>query len=126
MAEEVNALLEQYKGLSSQLQDLYAKSQQFVQQQSENNLVKVELDLLDANTPVFKLVGPVLMRQDLDDAKENVNKRLEFIEGEIKKVDDSIEAATRKQGELGDQIARIQQRMQADAAAAAKAVVEEK
>lgn len=55
-----------------------------------------------------------------------MNKRLEFIEGEIKKVDDSIEATTRQQNELGDQIARIQHKMQEDAAAAAKALVEEK
>lgn len=70
MAEEVNQLLEQYKGLSAQLQALYMKSQQFVQQQSENNLVKVELDLLEGSAPVFKQVGPVLIRQNLDDAKE--------------------------------------------------------
>lgn len=70
MAEEVNQLLEQYKGMSAQLQQLYAKSQQFVQQQSENNLVKVELDILDSGAPVYKLVGPVLIKQDLDDARE--------------------------------------------------------
>ena len=49
----------------------------------ENELVKAELDILDDNAPVFKLIGPVLMRQDLDEAKQNVDKRLEFIKGEM-------------------------------------------
>lgn len=70
MAEEVNRLLDQYKAMSGQLQELYAKSQQFVQQESENSLVKVELDLLESSANVFKLVGPVLIRQNLDDAKD--------------------------------------------------------
>lgn len=30
-----------------------------------------------AGSNVFKVVGPVLFKQDLDDVKENVNKRLE-------------------------------------------------
>ena len=45
--------------------------------------MKQELDLLEDGAPVFKLVGPVLVRQDLDEAKQNVNKRLEFIREEM-------------------------------------------
>jgi prefoldin beta subunit len=32
---------------------------------------------------VFKLVGPVLLKQDVDEAKANVDKRLEFINNEL-------------------------------------------
>ena len=49
-----------------------------------------ELDLLDETTSVFKLVGPVLMKVELLEAKENVSKRLEFIEKEIEKLDNAI------------------------------------
>ena len=59
---------------------------------NENTLVKGELDLLGDTDPVYKLVGPVLMKVDLDDAKENVAKRVEFIESEIKKIDANISA----------------------------------
>ena len=45
---------------------------------NENTLVKAELDLLE-DEQVFKLIGPLLMPVELDDAKENVAKRLEFI-----------------------------------------------
>lgn len=42
-----------------------------------------ELDLLEDEAPVFKLIGPVLMKQDLEEAKQNVVKRLELIEREM-------------------------------------------
>lgn len=32
---------------------------------------------------MFKLVGPVLLKQDVDEAKANVDKRLEFINNEL-------------------------------------------
>lgn len=42
-----------------------------------------ELDLLDGEAKVYKLIGPVLLKQDVDEAKANVNKRLEFINNEL-------------------------------------------
>lgn len=42
-----------------------------------------ELDLLSDGAKVFKLIGPVLLKQDVDEAKANVNKRLEFINNEL-------------------------------------------
>jgi prefoldin beta subunit len=45
--------------------------------------VKAELERLDAGSPVFKMVGSVLMKQELDEAKQNVEKRIEFIVGEM-------------------------------------------
>jgi prefoldin beta subunit len=35
----------------------------------------------DAN--VYKMIGPVLVRQDTLEARSNVSKRLEFIAGEL-------------------------------------------
>ncbi len=46
--------------------------------------------MLETGAPVYKLVGPVLVDVELDEARENVKKRLEFIEAEIQKLDNSI------------------------------------
>jgi prefoldin beta subunit len=43
------------------------------------NLFLQELDLLEDSSTVYKMVGPVLMKVDLGDAKDNVEKRLDFI-----------------------------------------------
>lgn len=42
-----------------------------------------ELDLLDSTNTVYKLIGPVLVKQELDEAKATVGKRLEYINGEM-------------------------------------------
>ncbi|KAG8004230.1 Prefoldin subunit 6 [Nibea albiflora] len=52
-------------------------------QLTENNIVKEEMDLLDSTNTVYKLIGPVLVKQDLDEAKATVTKRLEYINGEM-------------------------------------------
>jgi len=39
--------------------------------------------LLDDGVPVYKMVGPVLMKKPLEEAKQTVDKRLEFIGGEL-------------------------------------------
>lgn len=48
-----------------------------------------ELDVCDkeasagGDVTVYKQVGPVLMKNDLDEARETIEKRLEFITGEM-------------------------------------------
>ncbi len=36
-----------------------------------------------SNCVIYKQVGPVLIKNDLDEARETVDKRLEFISGEM-------------------------------------------
>ena len=39
--------------------------------------------MLDDDAKVYKLVGPILALQDLEECKSNVSKRIEFIDKEI-------------------------------------------
>jgi prefoldin beta subunit len=39
--------------------------------------------MLNDSANVYKLVGPILAKQDLDECKNNVSKRIEFIDKEI-------------------------------------------
>ncbi len=41
------------------------------------------MDILEPQAKVFKMVGPVLTKQSVSEAKQNVNKRIEFINGEM-------------------------------------------
>jgi len=49
-----------------------------------------ELDLLDEDAIVYKLIGPAMIKQDLVEAKTNVSKRLEYIQAEMKRITDRI------------------------------------
>jgi hypothetical protein len=42
-----------------------------------------ELELLEKDAAVYRLIGPVLLKQEPEEAKMNVVKRLEFLQGEM-------------------------------------------
>ena len=42
-----------------------------------------ELDLMEDDSVVYKLIGPVLVKQELAEARQNVDKRLEYISKEM-------------------------------------------
>ena len=58
-----------------------------MQQLNENDMVKAELERLSENDIVYKMVGPVLMKHELSEAKSTVEKRLEFITGDLGKIE---------------------------------------
>jgi prefoldin beta subunit len=45
-----------------------------------------ELGRLDDSATVYKLIGPAMIKQDLLEANTNVSKRLEYINGEVKRI----------------------------------------
>lgn len=58
---------------------------------------------MDDDAAVFKLIGPALIKQDLVEAKVNVGKRLEYIQGELTRLTDKqagLEARARDQQAL--------------------------
>jgi prefoldin beta subunit len=54
----------------------------FTQQATENEMVLEELKSLEEGASVYKLIGPMLAKQDVVEATSNVMKRLEFINAE--------------------------------------------
>ncbi|RKF82050.1 putative prefoldin subunit 6 [Golovinomyces cichoracearum] len=70
-----------------------------LQQKLSNNLVQYkklmcnhqEFSNLDNNTNIYKLCGPVLLKQDRTEAVLAVDARIEFINNEIKRVEKQIE-----------------------------------
>ncbi|ANZ76518.1 BA75_03948T0 [Komagataella pastoris] len=80
-----------FSKLQNELNDLIKARQQLETQYQENKIVKEEFAKLDESSTVFKLIGPVLVPQDFNEADINVKKRIEFIEKEIKKVEGNIQ-----------------------------------
>uniref|UniRef100_A0AAV1TEV1 Prefoldin subunit 6 n=1 Tax=Peronospora matthiolae TaxID=2874970 RepID=A0AAV1TEV1_9STRA len=123
LKDQVEAEMARYRVLQDEVQALATKRQTFAQQANENDMVKKELDLLDDGAKVFKLVGPVLLKQDVDEAKTNVTKRLEFINKELSKVSTKIEATEKEAVGIRTTISSLQMEMQKQAAEAARGAV---
>ncbi|VDO39051.1 unnamed protein product [Brugia timori] len=77
-------------------------------QLTENKLVKTELDLLEEGATVYKLIGPVLFKQDLTEAKQNVEKRIDYIIAEISRLEQAIADAATKQENQKQTVMRLQ------------------
>ncbi|CAF2044760.1 hypothetical protein F2Q70_00021248 [Brassica cretica] len=90
-------------------------------QLGENELVLKELDLLEEEANVYKLIGPVLVKQDLAEANANVRKRIEYISAELKRVDASIQDNEGQQNSKREAMMKLQQRLQSIQAGKAKA-----
>ncbi|XP_073058542.1 prefoldin subunit 6 isoform X1 [Primulina eburnea] len=81
-------------------------------QLGENELVLKELDLLTAEANVYKLIGPVLVKQDLAEANANVRKRIEYISAELKRFDSTLQDLEEKQNSKKEAIFKVQQKLQ--------------
>mmetsp|Transcript_12708 Transcript_12708/g.10866 ORF Transcript_12708/g.10866 Transcript_12708/m.10866 type:complete len:102 (+) Transcript_12708:65-370(+) len=83
MEDEVKVL----NNLQKDMKKLMESRQKLLEQENETALVKREIDLLENETKVYKLMGPCLIRQDVSEVKTNIGKRLEYITNEAKKVE---------------------------------------
>lgn len=99
--------LEQLSGIQKEYRRAVAQKQQLDSQWNENKAVKEELILLKKDAEVYKLIGPVLVKQDLDEATQNVTKRMEYITKEIKRADDHISALENSQEALQENLNKL-------------------
>ncbi|KAF9619374.1 hypothetical protein IFM89_006561 [Coptis chinensis] len=60
-------------------------------QLGENEIVLKELDLVKEDANVYKLIGPVLVKQDVMEANANVRKRIEYITAELKRLEGALQ-----------------------------------
>eukprot|EP00397_Hematodinium_sp_SG-2012_P066599 GEMP01100357.1.p1 GENE.GEMP01100357.1~~GEMP01100357.1.p1 ORF type:complete len:128 (+),score=34.51 GEMP01100357.1:25-384(+) len=102
----------EFKSTQSNLQQNYKARSQLVSQQQENSLVRTEFEKLEEDAIVYKLVGPVLVKQDVDDAKVNVDKRIEYITNELKRVDGVVENLEKELSDKRAVIGELQQKEQ--------------
>jgi prefoldin beta subunit len=86
------SVMEELQQLQKKLQELVQSRTKLETQFQENKIVKEEFETLNDDSNVYKLMGPVLLKQDKLEAEDNVNKRLEFITSEIEKVEKNIKS----------------------------------
>ena len=74
--------------------------------------VKEELDLAPEDGKIFKLIGPALVPQELSEARSNVEKRIDYIAGELKRKEDLMADLDKKQDEAREKMQEVQVQMQ--------------
>ncbi|KAI9357151.1 Prefoldin [Pilaira anomala] len=85
-----------FQVLQKELAVVIESRQRLESQQQENELVNTEFQHLDQDSNIYKLIGPVLVKQDRSEASTNVKNRLNLISSEIKRVETQLNELTQK------------------------------
>ncbi|XP_071981547.1 prefoldin subunit 6 [Engystomops pustulosus] len=122
LQEKLQAEVTKYQQVQKDISSSMSARQKLEAQLTENNIVKEELVLLDDSNTVYKLIGPVLVKQDLEEAKSTVDKRLQYINGEIKRYETVLKDLEQRSEQQRTALAKLQQEYQrAQGKGAAKA-----
>ncbi|KAK1067129.1 Prefoldin subunit 6 [Friedmanniomyces endolithicus] len=81
--KQYQALTDEYQGLQTELTTVVTARQKLENQHTENKSVHKEFAGLADDAVIYKLVGPVLLKQDTSEAKSTVDGRLDYIEKEM-------------------------------------------
>ncbi|KDQ18135.1 hypothetical protein BOTBODRAFT_104922 [Botryobasidium botryosum FD-172 SS1] len=95
-----------YQVIQDDLSNAVEIRQRLDAQLSENEQVHKEFTGLGPNNQVYKLIGPILVKQDQSEARANVEKRIEFIKGEIKRVETQLSDLTKKSEDKKSEVSR--------------------
>lgn len=113
LASAVDAEIAKFRVLRDEIAKLRSDLQILLQQRAENDLVQQELDLVnESSATVYKKIGPVLMKQDISEARDTVKKRLEFINGERTKLEAKITSKEVEGNQLAVKVQQMQQNLQ--------------
>ncbi|KAL9095467.1 MAG: hypothetical protein Q9165_002338 [Trypethelium subeluteriae] len=81
--KELQALSDDYQNLQTELQSTVQARQKLGAQEEENKGVQKEFTKLADDAGIYKLVGPVLLKQDNVEATMAVDGRLDYITKEM-------------------------------------------
>lgn len=66
-----------------QLRNLIEQKQKLDSQVNEIMMAKEEVDLLEKDATIYKLIGPLMVPQEITEVKETINSRLKYLNDKI-------------------------------------------
>uniref|UniRef100_A0A1A9VKX5 Probable prefoldin subunit 6 n=1 Tax=Glossina austeni TaxID=7395 RepID=A0A1A9VKX5_GLOAU len=116
LVKKLQSELEAYQNLQKSFGKLMKQRTILEGQLNENKIVFEELKLLGPENKVYKLYGPVLVKQDLEESRQNVGKRIEYISKELKRSNETLEGLEKDMVKHREAVQKLQQQYQVAAA----------
>lgn len=85
--KQVEAIKKQEK-----MRKLIETKQKLDSQLNETLMVKEEVDLLEKDAVIYKLVGPLMVQQDLPEVKKTIQDRMTYLKDNIEYSEKAIKA----------------------------------
>ncbi|XP_005187605.1 probable prefoldin subunit 6 [Musca domestica] len=112
LVKKLQSELEVYQNLQKTCMKLVKQRTLLESQLNENKCVLDELNLLAPDNKVYKLYGPVLVKQELEESRQNVGKRIEYISKELKSSTDTLESVEKDMAKHRESVQKLQQQYQ--------------
>ncbi|XP_039967025.1 probable prefoldin subunit 6 [Bactrocera neohumeralis] len=112
LVKKLQSELEAYQNLQKTCVKLVKQRTLLESQLNENKCVLDELNILGPDNKVYKLYGPVLVKQDLEESRQNVGKRIEYISKELKSSNDTLENMEKDMTKHRETVQKLQQQYQ--------------
>lgn len=120
---EFSKLVQQRQLLDGQLNENKSVLDELNLLGSDNKVISLEhlnpncvILMLCQQFQVYKLFGPVLVKQELEESRQNVAKRMEYIKKELKRCNDTIETLEKRQDKHRENLQKLQQQFQVSVA----------
>jgi prefoldin beta subunit len=79
----LQALYDDFAVQQEKMRSLVKKQEQLTSSKTETDMVNSELEGLKPEEPLYKLMGKMLVRQEVGEARANVSQRVNLIEREL-------------------------------------------
>lgn len=112
MMTQADSLVKELNVIRERIQRLHESLRLLTSQKSENDAVRVEFDKLESSAKIWKLTGPLLILQDSDDARVNVEKRIDFISKELETLEKNIKSSEADFDKKRQELMNIQSQIQ--------------
>ncbi|EJP67447.1 prefoldin subunit [Beauveria bassiana ARSEF 2860] len=112
----LQVLSEDYQKLQQDLQSSVDSRQKLDGQRQENLSVQKEFETLTEDETIYKLSGPVLLKQEKFEAENTVKGRLDFIGNEMSRLESQIKETQSKIEKKRTEIIQVQTAAQQAAA----------
>jgi chaperonin cofactor prefoldin len=135
MASAVDAEIATFRTMQESMQQYQSNLQLVQSQRTENEMVLEEFQLLleakkkntegKAVVNVYKMIGPVLMSQSVDEAYQTVEKRIQFITTEQNKIQNQMDEQEKLLQEQAKKVQQMQSMLQQSTVQAVQAIAQQ-
>jgi len=112
LARQLQDATTEFQDIQKDLAEVITARQKLDSQLQENHNVQKEFSTLGEDANIYKLIGPVLLKQDKAEAVMNVSRRLEHIQSEINRVESQIKPLEEKSEKKRVEIIQLQTQTQ--------------
>jgi prefoldin beta subunit len=113
LLRDLEGEMKKFQKIEADMSEIQKQKKARNTQKNENDMVQEELQFLAEDAVLYKMIGPVLVKQTKAEVATTVAERLKFVNSEIAAADAQYKALTKTREEQRAKVISLQQAVQA-------------